>query len=247
MTQAFPDHFSAVASGYASYRPGYPEELFRWLAEVTPGRRVAWDCATGSGQAAVPLGGHFGRVLATDGSVSQLLQARSAPRACYAAATAEAAPWAHASVDLVTVAQALHWFQLESFYREVRRVLRPGGVVAAWCYDLFTLGDDLDPELRDLYDGQLGPYWPPQRRFIDQGYRTLDFPFEEISAPTFELRESWTLEQVTGYLETWSALRRSRRQGFDPLPEATARLRAAWGSEPRRAVVWPVHLRVGRR
>ncbi|MCC6272615.1 MAG: class I SAM-dependent methyltransferase [Deltaproteobacteria bacterium] len=243
---AFQDYFSSLATDYARYRPRYPEDLFRYLSGIAPGRSLAWDCATGSGQAAVGLAEYFERVIATDASEAQLTQAEPHPGVEYRAESAEASGLAAASVDLVTVAQALHWFDLENFYAEVRRVARPGGVLAVWTYALFSCGPAVDAVIGDFYEGILGNYWAPERRLVEQGYRTLPFPFREGEAPEFAMEARWSLAQVLGYLGTWSALKRYREAlGRDPLPELAEKLQGAWGKEGIKTLHWPIFLRWG--
>src|SRR5688500_18571754 len=245
---SFPDHFSSTAAGYASYRPGYPAALFEWLGQVASRRAVAWDCGTGSGQAAVALAEHFDLVVATDPSTAQLTHAESHPRVRYAAMPAERSALASGSASLVTVAQALHWFDTPAFFAEVRRVLGPRGVIAVWSYGLLTLHDDvLDEIVRRFHGETMGPYWPPERRLVDEGYRDLALPFEPIVAPPFAMEASWTLRQLGGYLSTWSAVQRARAAtGADPVAAVVESLRPAWGREDEvRRVVWPLTLLVG--
>ena len=246
---SFPDHFSGVASEYAEFRPVYPDALFDWLAEVAPRRDVAWDCATGSGQAAVALASRFGRVIATDASAGQIAAAASHPRVEYRVAPAEASGLDLASVDLVTVAQALHWFDRPAFYAEARRVLRRDGVLAAWTYGHPSL--DLPPAdaaLPRFYSETVGPFWPKERALVDAGYRTIDFPFPEVEPPAFEMETRWPLGTLLGYVATWSSVTRFRAaKGVDPVPELARALEAEWGdpAAPRR-VAWPLALRVSR-
>jgi len=244
----FGDHFSAQAPDYARYRPGYPGELFRHLAEVAPARDTAWDCGTGSGQAALPLAAHFAHVIATDASERQLQQASPHPRVSYRVARAEDSGLPDDSVDLVTVAQALHWFDRDRFYREARRVLRPGGVLAAWTYLLAQVDAAIDAELASFHADVLGPFWPPERVHVDRGYADLDFPFEPLTAPALEMTGQWDLAHYLAYLGTWSAVRRYREaRGEDPVAQWMApRVRALWGEpERRRTVRWPLRLLVG--
>jgi len=243
----FADHFRGVSRGYANHRPTYPAALFDWLAQVAPARELAWDCATGSGQAARDLARHFTRVIATDASAAQLAQAAPHTRIEYRVAAAEDPGLEARSVDLVVVAQALHWFDVDAFHAEVRRVLVPGGVIAEWCYEL-TIVDagPVDALLLELYHGALGPYWPPERVHIERGYRDLPFPFAVIEAPQFAMRVEWTLPQFTGYLRTWSATARYvAARGHDPVAELERQLGPHWGSRAR-LVSWPLVLRVGR-
>lgn len=246
---SFSDHFSSSAARYASYRPGYPPALFDWLATIVPDRDRAWDCGTGSGQAASPLATHFAHVVATDPSASQLAHATSHPRVSYVAMAAERTALASDSVSLVTVAQALHWFDQPAFYAEARRVLVSRGVVAVWSYGLLTLHDQgLDEIVHRFHRETVGPYWPPERRLVDEGYGAIELPFERIDAPPFSMTVDWTLEHFAGYVSTWSAVQRARVQaGKDLVPGVLALLRSSWGPAERvRRVEWPLTLRIGR-
>lgn len=250
MRGSFPDHFSGVAGAYAEFRPRYPDALFDWLADLAPGRALAWDCATGSGQAAVALAPWFERVVATDASAEQIAAATPHPRVEYRVAPAEASGLAAGSVDLVTVAQALHWFDRPAFYREAARVLRPDGVLAVWTYGHPHLDDPgSDGVFQEFYSGTVGPYWPPERALVDAGYRTIEFPVPEIESPTFEMETRWSLAALLGYVGTWSATTRFRdARGLDPVPGLARDLASRWGDpeEPRR-IRWPVAVRAGRR
>lgn len=203
------DHFSIVASEYAAFRPHYPTALFDWLASVCPRRELVWDCACGSGQASRPLAKRFAAVVATDASAIQVANANACERIWYVIAPAEPAPLATGSVDLVTVAQALHWFIGEPFYAEVRRVVRPGGVFAAWTYGLpHFVTDNLEQSVHRFIEDPLGPYWPPEVQHVLDGYSNIDLPFGEIDAPPFEMRVNSTLERFLAFVRTWSAVRR---------------------------------------
>lgn len=250
MPSGFPDHFSAVAGQYAASRPTYPDALFTWLAGISPGRRLAWDCATGSGQAAVALSDHFDRLIASDASSEQLAHAVAAPRVEYRVFPAEAAELEDSSVDLVTVAQALHWFDRPAFYAEVRRVLVPGGVLAAWTYRTFRI-EGLEEATRivdDFHDRIVGPYWPAERSHVETGYAEIDFPFTRIDAPSFVMEARWTLEAVLAYLGTWSSVSRYRAQvGGDPREVIAQELRTEWGDPAEaRVIVWPLSVLAGR-
>lgn len=245
----FKDHFSALARDYASYRPRYPARLFADLAQVAPGHERAWDCATGNGQAAAGLATHFREVVATDASAQQIAEARGPANIRFAVATAEASGLPAASVDLVLVAQAAHWFDLPAFYAEAARVLRPGGVLALLTYSGVRINTTLDPVLREFHQVTMGPYWPPERAHVEKDYRDLPFPWPELAFPPQEMTAAWSLDQLLGYLGTWSSTRAYREQrGADPLPALRARLLPLWG-DPTRAlqVRWPLPLRIGRR
>ena len=246
---SFSDHFSAVALEYAEYRPLYPGSLFEWLTGLAARREVAWDCATGSGQAAVALASRFERVIATDASAGQIGVATRHPRVEYRVAPAEASGLEPASVDLVTVAQALHWFDRPAFYAEARRVLRRDGVLAAWTYGHPSIDEPrADAALQRFYSATVGPYWPNERALVDAGYRTIDFPFPEVATPSFEMETRWTLGLLLGYVATWSAVTRFRAaRGEDPVEELGEALGRSWGDpETPRRIVWPLALKVGR-
>ena len=243
---AFKDHFSRQAADYRRYRPTYPAALIDFVAGCCANRAVAVDCATGSGQAAVALAGRFAAVIAVDASPSQLARAESQERVRYAAALAERLPVRHGTVDLVAAAQAAHWFDHDRFHAECRRVLAPGGVVAVWCYEKFRVESAIDVVVDDFYVNVIGTDWPPERRYVAEGYRSLPFPWREELAPPFEIEVDWDLAQLMGYLATWSAVQRFRgRTGQDPLAALQRRLAQLWSPAAPRRVRWPVHLRLG--
>lgn len=243
---SFKDHFSRQSAAYSRYRPAYPPGLIEFVAARAPGRRLAIDCATGNGQAAVALAAHFDAVLAVDGSSSQLSRAQPHPRVHYVSGLAEQLPARDGSVDLVAAAQAAHWFDCARFHAECRRVLVPDGVVAVWTYEKFRVNDAVDALIDDFYANVVGTDWPPERRYVEQGYRTLPFPWRELPAPAMQLETDWDLEQVTGYLATWSSVQRYReRTGRDPLEALRPRLAALWPPAAALRLRWPIHLRIG--
>jgi SAM-dependent methyltransferase len=242
----FQDHFSKQAADYARFRPEYPPALVDWLAAQAPARAVALDVATGNGQAAVDLARHFELVLASDAAERQLAHARAHPRVRYLRHGAERLPYRDGCADLLTAAQAAHWFDFERFYPEVRRVLRPGGLCALWTYEKFRVDADVDAIVDAFYVDVIGPYWPPERRHVEQAYRSLPFPLVERPAPAFVLENDWTLATVLAYLGTWSAVQRHRdARGHDPLPALAAELRRTWPDGATRRLRWPIHLRIG--
>jgi SAM-dependent methyltransferase len=241
--------FATVAREYANFRPGYPPELFAWLARIAPSRDAVWDCGCGSGQASVALAEHFEVIHATDVAPEQIAAARAHPRVRYSVAPAEHSGLAAKSVDLVTVAQALHWFDVDAFYAEAARVARPGAILAVWNYPRPQFVDvELDRRFFAFYSEVVGPYWPPERRHIEAGYRTLPFPFPEVAAPEFGLELIWNLEQVLGYVSSWSATARYRKAlGADPVPLLRDSLSAAWpGDSTTVAIRMPLGMRAGR-
>lgn len=247
MTNA--DLFTTVAREYANFRPGYPPELFAWLARVVPAHDAVWDCGCGSGQASVPLAAYFTRVYATDVAAEQVGAARQHDRVTYSVTPAERSGLPDASTDLVTVAQALHWFDVEAFYAEARRVARPGAVIAVWNYPRPRFAEAaFDERFLAFYTNIVGSYWPPERRHIEANYTTLPFPFEPLDAPEFGLVLEWNLAQVLGYVSSWSATARYKKaNGTDPVPLLQVSLAEIWGDPgARRTLRMPLGLRAGR-
>lgn len=245
--KTYKDLFSAQAADYAKFRPTYPRELFQWLASQTREHEAAWDCGTGNGQAARVLADFFKRVFATDPSEKQLQAAEMKPNVVYSVGSAEASGLADRSVDLVTVAQAYHWFDHPRFFDEIRRVGRPGALVAVWSYGLARISPEVDAVVMRLYDGILGSYWEKERHHVMEGYRGLPFDFPRLEVPQFEMRTEWTLEALVGYLGTWSALQtRLKATGQDPLELVFQELQEAWGETGARPVVWDLTVLAGR-
>jgi SAM-dependent methyltransferase len=244
----FADYFSGVSAAYAAFRPRYPDALFDFLAQVTPAHDAAWDAGTGSGQAAVGLARYFRSVVATDASRSQIEHATPDPRVSYRVSPAEASGLDTASVDLVTVAQALHWFDRPRFWAEARRVLRVRGVIAVWTYVLFEIAPPIDAIVRRFYSDVVGPFWPPERRITEERYQTIEFPFAEFAAPNFVIEQPLTLDEVAGYIRTWSAARAFvKERGQDPVEGLLDELAPVWGSSLQsRWARWPVAMRIGR-
>jgi ubiquinone/menaquinone biosynthesis C-methylase UbiE len=243
----FKDHFSGQADAYEKYRPRYPRELFAWLAANSPRRDLAVDVATGNGQAAIALSEIFDSVIATDASAAQLAEAESRPRVRYRCEPAERISLADASVDLVVAAQAAHWFDWAAFAAEASRVLRPGGLLAVWCYRSLVVQPEIERLVEDFSRDVVGPYWPRERRHVEEGYRDMPLPFPECTVPRFEMQADWDCDASLGYLGTWSATQRCRiRSGRDPLALVAPLLCGAWGAGKRR-VSWPLVIKAGYR
>lgn len=247
MNASFEDYFSQNADTYARHRPGYPTELFAYLASVAPGHDLAWDCATGNGQAALELTRFFDRVLATDASTQQLEHAFTHKQIEYRQSVAEKTDPETNSVDLVTVAVAVHWFDLDRFYQEVKRVLKPSGILAVWTYYAPIITPELDEMLDHLNLNVLGKYWPEKIHYLREGYRTLDFPFKELKPPSFETQVEWGLEELVGFINSWSASQNYKeRHGHYAVETIWTKLADAWNPpERKRLIRWPLHLRVG--
>lgn len=243
----FQDYFSVQAGEYARFRPVYPEALYAYLASLTPDHALTWDCGTGSGQAAVALAAHYRQVIASDPSHEQIAHAKLHARVRYCVASAEQPPDEAIGADLVTVAQALHWFDVDRFYAGLARVLKPDGLLAVWGYGLMRITPQVDAVVQHYYTEVVGPYWPPDRRHIESAYQTLPFPFADIPAPAFSMHAEWSLGALFGYLDTWSATRRYlKERGSHPLELIRPELARVWGGAAARQVVWPLFLRAGR-
>lgn len=242
----FADHFSAHSVAYSEARPTYPIALFHYLAVTCPVTKQAWDCATGNGQAAIGLADRFASVLATDPSAEMIAQAPPHPRVRYRV-TKYDTQLPGQSVNLVTIAQALHWMDMDAFIREVRRVLVPGGVLAAWCYSNCRVTPAIDEVFDHFYAVTLGPYWPAERRHVENGYQAIALPIDEMTAPPLQMVEEWSLGHYLGYIRTWSGVQKCfKARGEGPVLEFEQQVKALWGREGlRRTVRWPLHFRIG--
>ncbi len=241
------DNFSSVASGYAIFRPTYPEALYRYLFTLVNQYNAAWDCATGNGQVARVLAGHFKEVYATDISENQLSKAPKIKNVTYRLEQAEKSAANSHSFDLVTVSQAIHWFDFDAFYAEVKRTLKPEGVFAVLGYGNIQIDAALDKVIYELYEGILGKYWDDERRYIEEAYQTIPFPFKEEETPEFKINTPWSFEQLTGYMSTWSSVQHYKKaNNQDPLQLVAGELAQAWGNEKEKTVNFPVLLRVGK-
>lgn len=244
----FKDLFSKQSRDYFKFRPTYPPDLFSYLASIAPAHDLAWDVGTGNGQAAVMLAAHFARVVGTDPSRKQIESAARQPNIEYQIGPAETSSFSNNTVDIVTAAQSFHWFNHKVFFQEVGRVLKPGGVLAFWCYGLATISPAIDAVIFKLYHDILGPYWEFERTLVDEGYRSIQLPFEEIITPKFSISAQWSLDHLIGYLSTWSALHTYiHRNKSNPLDAVALELQTAWGREPHRPVRWDLALRAGKK
>lgn len=250
------DLFSIQASEYSKFRPTYPPELFAYLAAqvgAEAAKSQAWDCATGNGQAAILLAPHFAKVIATDLSKKQLESATPHSKVVYREGLAVASGLPDESVALVTVAQAVHWFWKDEFFNEARRVLKPGGLVAVWCYGLAVIAPAVDEVIGDLYWNTLNGYWEQERRLVDQGYEQSVMPLPEVAPPKFKMTAEWSFPHLIGYLNTWSAVQTYiKKTGVNPVTELEARLKAAWAQDAGSAtailtVEWKLSVRIGRK
>ncbi len=245
---SFKDHFSKQSDLYVQYRPQYPVELFSFLASLTPEHQTAWDCGTGNGQAATGLTPYFQKIIATDPSESQIKNSLSHPKIIYRTEPAESTSIPSHSIDLVTIAQALHWFHFEEFYQEVRRVLKKEGIIATWCYRLPSFSKEMDEAILFFHSDTLGDYWLAENRMVEQKYATIPFPFETIEAPIFYIRKKLSFHGLIGHIRSWSALQKFMRENNeDPVPAFEKELLKIWGDpEEEKSASWKLTLKVGR-
>ncbi len=241
------DNFSTKSDQYAKFRPIYPKALFDFIKSNQQRRERVWDCATGNGQMADGLADFFTEVHATDISESQLSHAIQKPNIHYTVQAAEKTDFPDAFFDLVVVAQAIHWFDFERFYAEVRRTTAEGAYLFVIGYELLTVSPEIDELILFLYRDILGEFWDPERRYLEESYRTIPFPFEEIEVPVMEIKTSWDKAALIGYLKTWSAVKHyQKKTGVDPLVSINEKLDRLWTEDTAREVVFPVLLRAGK-
>jgi ubiquinone/menaquinone biosynthesis C-methylase UbiE len=238
------DNFSTQADVYAKYRPNYPSGLFDFIMDHVMNRDSAWDCATGNGQSAKELSRYFKKVYATDISQKQLDNAFKADNIIYSVQSAEQTNFADQSIDLITVSQALHWFRFDDFYKEVNRVIRPGGCLAVWMYSLLRISPSIDAVIETYHFETLKDHWDPERKYVDDNYASVPFPYKEIKTPAFSISYQWTLDDLRGYFTTWSALQKFiKAMGRDPIPELMEKIKPHWKSE-RMEIVFPITLKL---
>ncbi len=240
------DNFSTHPDLYAKYRPVYPWQLYYLIFSYVKNKETAWDCGTGNGQAAKELSKVFSKVFATDISQKQIEHAVHKDNIFYSIQPAEQTDFADNSFDLVTVAQALHWFRFDEFYKEVIRVTKPGGIVAAWTYSLLRITDDINAIIEEHHYKTLGAYWDAERKYVDEEYRNIPFPFQKIETPSFVIEHNWTMNDLQGYLNTWSALQKFiEKNRINPVDGLINRIKPYWVKEKMK-IIFPVHLLLGR-
>lgn len=242
------DLFSNQASLYAQYRPGYPPALFEYILKHVNHRQQAWDCATGNGQAAVELAKYFNKVAATDISEKQLQQAQPHEKITYSISIAEQTPFADNSFDCITVAQAYHWFAFDAFAKEVTRVAKPGAVVAIWGYSLVVCEDDaVNTLINTFYRETVGAYWDKERRYVDDHYTTVPFPYEPLPAKEFQIQVQWNKPQLIGYFNTWSSVQHFiKANGYNPVDELANLIEEVWPGDDHKNFYFPLFLKLGR-
>lgn len=240
------DNFSIQSDNYAKYRPAYPLEFFDYLNAIVPTKQNAWDCGTGNGQVAYELAKTFDRVFATDISQSQIDNALQADNIKYSVQPAEKTAFEDGQFDLIVIAQAIHWFDFDKFYREVRRTAKENALIGVIGYGRIAISEQIDPIITDFYEHVIGAYWDKERKYIDENYATIPFPFKEIETPDFVNHLQWTLEHLVGYLSTWSAVKHFIKQhGYSPIGKLQSQIEPHWGKEEIREAAFPLLLRIG--
>jgi SAM-dependent methyltransferase len=241
--------FNDKSDGYKKYRPVYPKELFDYLADIAPANDMAWDCGCGTGQASVALSQHFKQVIGTDISNGQIENAEEKPNIDYRVTSADASGLKSKSADLITCAQSLHWFDLERFYKEVKRVLKPGGIIAIWTYNLLRVNKEIDDLIDKFYFDIIYNYWPEERKHVETGYTELEFPFTKLHAPQFSMEAQWNIEQLIGYINTWTGVKNYiELEAFSPLEFIESELKIIWkkNKPKKKKIIWPLKLYVGK-
>jgi ubiquinone/menaquinone biosynthesis C-methylase UbiE len=241
------DNFSLVSKEYAQFRPKYPAALFNFLFSLINEKSIAWDAGTGNGQVAGVLADYFTKVFATDISKNQLLNAIKKKNIFYLHQAAEETTFPDNNFDLITVAQAVHWFNFDNFNKEVQRTLKPSGILAIFGYSLLRTATDADHLIEEFYNKKLGRYWDQERKYIEDGYHTIPFPFEEIPAPAFEMEAQWSLQNLIGYFNTWSAVQHYKKiNNYNPVEELALELQKFWSGKSIINIYFPLILRIGK-
>lgn len=240
------DNFSIDSDKYAKYRPTYPPDFYAYLNSIVPYKQTAWDCGTGNGQVAFELAKSFEKVYATDISQSQIANALQSDNICYTVQPAECTNFSNQMFNLVVVAQAIHWFDFEKFYKEVSRTVKENAVLCVIGYGKLEIDEKIDSIIEDIYSNTLGNYWDKERKYIDENYQTIPFPFSEIKAPAFVNIQEWTLLHLIGYLNTWSAVKHFIKQnGYNPVDQFISAMEEIWGKSETKQVRFPLLLRIG--
>lgn len=242
------NYFNELSANYHDFRPNYPSVLFQYLASLTLEHELVWDVATGTGQAAIALTKYFRKIIATDSSSEQIQHADQHPQVDYRIEPAEHSSLRDSSVDLITVAQAFHWFDHPAFFKEAQRVLKSKGIFAIWGYGLSRINPEIDSIIDHFYTEIVGPYWPPERKFVETHYQTIAFPMDKLPSPSFSMQKTWSFQQFIGYLATWSAVRAYEKQlNQNPLNLITDRIQSLWAQDEKKIVRWPLFLLLGQK
>ncbi len=241
------DNFSKNAATYAQFRPVYPDAMYDLIYGYVKQFYTAWDCATGNGQVAMRLADRFKQVIATDISAKQLEHASQKEHIIYKTERAEQTSFADDSFDLITIGQAMHWFDFDAFNKEAVRVGRNGGLIAAWSYNLLRIDDETNRLIDELYFNRVGPYWDKERKYVDDDYKHIPFPYEKIETPGFCIEVKWNKHELEGYLNTWSGVHHFvQKEGYSPVDSLMEDISATWGDDVQKRVYFPLTLKLGR-
>lgn len=241
------DLFSRDSKQYAKFRPTYPQSLYDFVFQFVIDKQIAWDCGTGNGQVAQVLAQHFEKVCATDISQKQLDEAVYLPNIQYLCSDEKQTPFTNGLFDLITVAQAVHWFDIALFYEEVRRVAKKGAIIAIWGYNLLQISPQIDHLVKQFYINKVGSFWDAERKYVDAAYQTIPFPFEVIHAPDFQMSFSWDLQTLAGYLNTWSSVGKFiKANQYNPVEEFIESLTPFWLEKEEKTVTFPIFVRLGK-
>ena len=245
----FHDLFSGHAKLYSEVRPGYPTEIYDFIAANVNHTEIAWDCGSGNGQAATKLAEIFSQVFATDSSAKQIEHAILHNNVSYSVQPSENTNFPDSIFDCVTVAQAIHWYDLKKFYNELHRTLKPGGLLCVWGYTWFNISDDIDDIVEKTLISSLKEYWAPQTKLLQDGYKDLILPYEQITVPSFKIVVHWDLTQIISYLHSWSPMKsygeKHGDKGMDLLFEGMIE---AWGPKiKKRKISMPIYMKASRR
>jgi ubiquinone/menaquinone biosynthesis C-methylase UbiE len=241
------DLFSWDSKQYAKFRPTYPANLYQFVFQRIKENKMAWDCGTGNGQVAQVLASHFEHVFATDISQKQLNEAVQLPNIQYLCCDEKQTPLVSNSIDLITVGQAMHWFEVDKFYEEVYRVAKKGAIIATWGYSLLQISPPIDKLIYLFYKEKIGSFWDAERKHVDEAYQNLPFPFEKIEIPNFQMQFSWNLYELEGYLHTWSSVGKFvRKEGYNPVHELVSSLKPFWEGNEEKMIVFPIFAKLGR-
>jgi ubiquinone/menaquinone biosynthesis C-methylase UbiE len=241
------DRFSDNSKQYAKFRPTYPPALYDFVFQFVTQRQAAWDCGTGNGQVAQVLAQHFGKVCATDISQKQLDEATQLPNIEYICCNEKQTPFQDHQFDLMVVAQAVHWFDFEAFYQEMRRVATQEAIVALWGYNLLKISPAIDKLILNFYTEKVGSFWDAERKHVENDYQTVPFPFEAIKVPTFAMDFVWDLATLEGYLNTWSSVGKFIKQhNYNPVNEAIEEIKPLWKENEQKNITFPIFMKLGR-
>jgi len=242
------DLFSKQSDLYARFRPTYPKELYDYILSFVNEKDIAWDCATGNGQAAVVLADYFKKVIATDISDAQIEKAIKKENIEYLVCPAESTPFAENTFDLVTVAQAYHWIKWDEFRKEATRVCKPDAVIAIWTYNRNKIGDKkIDDAIFSFYENVTKPYWDYERKYVEELYETVEFDYELLPVKQFETTLNWQREDMIGYISSWSAIQKYiKANGHSPIPIIKEEINKLWPEGEVKKVTFPIYLKLGR-